>query len=282
MPNKVHVMSRPRATILNMAPYQTLAILPELAFYVKSIEIQKMDSNSFSSPLPHDVLPGLSVVMGFQYQASLYRLENGEKKRLARCGVSGLQTQRRVFQPENSNTKTILVKLYPWVTNALFKEDAYQFTNEAIALSEIVSQSRISCLEEQLASTTEVEELSLLVQGFLLDLLKVNKSKMPDNSIISFAQQLSRVDGVGSIAKLAQEYGLGTRSLERNFKSIIGMSPKKFLRLSQFQKTLFHLQSGAGWEEIVDCLNYYDQAHFINSFKDFSGITPGEFKVSNI
>lgn len=258
-------------------PYQSMPIHPALTSYVKSIEIELFNLNNNSDISTYRVLPDFSVVLGFQYCGSIYILEQEKKRQLSHCGISGLQTQYKIFQPENLQTKTVLVKLYPWAINAFFNEDAYHFTNQALVLTDIVGGSSVSSLQEQIRLTIEPSALSCIVQTFLLNLLTASKKPLPSCQFITLVQQLSRFETAISIEQLANYHGMSRRNLERQFKSQIGLSPKQFLRLSQFRRTIQCLQNGTNWEHFIEPLNYYDQAHFINSFKHFSGFTPGQF-----
>ncbi len=68
------------------------------------------------------------------------------------------------------------------------------------------------------------------------------------------------------------------RQIERNFKSEIGTSPKKFSEVIQFKYALELLkQNKYTLVDIALSAGYYDQAHFINSFKKFTGTTPENF-----
>ena len=260
--------------------YQSMQIHPALTPYVKSIDVELFHINNNSSVFSYRVLPDFSVVLGFQYSGSLYLLEQEKKIALSSCGISGLQTQHKVFQPESVKTKTILVKLYPWSINIFFKEDAYHFSNQALSLREIIDSSLLANVEEQLSLTVDINLLSNIVQDFLVRLLNQNHiKKLPSPQIINIARHISCFDKVNLIEKLANQHGMSKRHLERQFKSVIGLSPKQFLRLSQFRKAFEYVQSGVDWERCVENLNYYDQAHFINSFKEFSGLTPTQLKI---
>jgi len=280
MTNKPQGTSLSKATISTDNCYQSMPIHPLLQPYVKNIEIQLANIDNYSSLLPYRVLPDFSVVMGFQYQGSLYILENEEKKQLNRCGISGLQISPRIFQHEHGQTKTILVKFYPWAINALFNETAYHFTNYALGLDEVVAKSLISSLEDQLSAESEPFAISHIIQHFLIQLHKKNEKKPPPHLIISLAQHIMFTNELSSIEQLTTDFGVSKRNLERQFKNTIGLSPKKFIRLSQFQKTLHQIRKGEDWQQIIQYLNYYDQAHFINSFKEFSGLTPTQFIAS--
>ncbi len=69
------------------------------------------------------------------------------------------------------------------------------------------------------------------------------------------------------------------RQLERKFTKKVGISPKqlgKVVRLQTALKMLLNRQS-ENLTKIAYDSEYYDQAHFIKDFKEFTGTTPKEF-----
>jgi AraC-like DNA-binding protein len=91
----------------------------------------------------------------------------------------------------------------------------------------------------------------------------------------SVVQQAGQV----RIDDLAFQAGLSARQLRRLFLDQVGLSPKHFCRVIRFRSSLSRLpQAGRGdWAQVALDSGYYDQAHFINEFREFSGYTPGEF-----
>jgi len=78
---------------------------------------------------------------------------------------------------------------------------------------------------------------------------------------------------------LAFDAGMSARQLRRLFLEQVGLSPKHFCRVIRFRHTLARLRESrrGDWTALaLDC-GYYDQAHFINEFREFSGWTPGEY-----
>ena len=69
------------------------------------------------------------------------------------------------------------------------------------------------------------------------------------------------------------------RQLERNFATQIGISPKQLSKVIRLQATLQMLlnHTTATLTDIAYENEYYDQAHFIKDFKEFTGITPKDF-----
>ncbi len=79
-----------------------------------------------------------------------------------------------------------------------------------------------------------------------------------------------------SIGAVAQAANLSSRRFIELFKAGVGLTPKRYCRLRRFQRALETIQGqdSVRWAELaLDC-GYYDQAHFANDFKAFSGLNP--------
>lgn len=69
------------------------------------------------------------------------------------------------------------------------------------------------------------------------------------------------------------------RQLERKFLKQVGMSPKQLGKVIRLQTALRMLlnQQSESLTNIAYESEYYDQAHFIKDFKEFTGISPKDF-----
>jgi AraC-like DNA-binding protein len=78
---------------------------------------------------------------------------------------------------------------------------------------------------------------------------------------------------------LASQLAVTSKSLERKFASLIGKSPKQFIRIIRFQEVMNGLVNHQPQclTEFAFNNGYFDQSHFIREFKAFSGYTPREF-----
>jgi transcriptional regulator GlxA family with amidase domain len=84
--------------------------------------------------------------------------------------------------------------------------------------------------------------------------------------------------GSVSIVQIAREHALSTRQFERKFKEFAGLSPKLYSRIIRFQSATQHKFAGVrDLTEIAYACGYYDQSHFINDFRQFSGYSPKEY-----
>jgi AraC-like DNA-binding protein len=111
--------------------------------------------------------------------------------------------------------------------------------------------------------------------------------RTPDRSdgVARRAEQLVRkAHGRQRIDDLASEVNVSGRGLERRFLKEVGITPKLFSRLVRFDKAVRDL-GGRGqrpWSQFALEHGYTDQAHFINEFKEFAGVTPVEFEQESV
>ncbi len=85
--------------------------------------------------------------------------------------------------------------------------------------------------------------------------------------------------GVDRVEPLAARAGLGPRRFSQLFSESVGLSPKRWLRLRRFQRSLpFARRADVDWAETALELGYADQAHFARDFRAISGLTPTEYR----
>jgi AraC-like DNA-binding protein len=74
-----------------------------------------------------------------------------------------------------------------------------------------------------------------------------------------------------------ERLGFSSKQTQRLFSANFGLTPKVVLSILRFQKCLQVLTSGkANSADVLNLVNFYDQAHFINDFKRNIGLTPFE------
>lgn len=85
--------------------------------------------------------------------------------------------------------------------------------------------------------------------------------------------------GPVSIRALAERIGISQRRFGEIFRAEVGLAPKVFSRVRRFQDVLAVAgpASEVDWSRVALECGFYDQAHFINDFRAFSGLTPSAY-----
>ncbi|MDO7874946.1 helix-turn-helix transcriptional regulator [Hymenobacter sp. ASUV-10] len=102
----------------------------------------------------------------------------------------------------------------------------------------------------------------------------------PEPPIEQAVQRIVATGGGLNLRQLQDELQLSERSFQRKFKQRVGVSPKLFARICQFQESLGQLRR-AEYEKLSDIAynhDYADQSHYIRAFREFAGSTPQQFR----
>jgi AraC-like DNA-binding protein len=84
---------------------------------------------------------------------------------------------------------------------------------------------------------------------------------------------------VPRVGRVAQDIGLSRRRFIEVFKQEVGMAPKMFCRVRRFQQALAltRRETEPDWAQLAPECGYFDQSHFIQDFRAFSGLTPTQY-----
>jgi AraC-like DNA-binding protein len=96
----------------------------------------------------------------------------------------------------------------------------------------------------------------------------------------AIANALEHCDATPRIDALVDASGYSHRRFIALFREAVGLTPKRYARVRRFQAALARLESEpqARWADLAMDLGYSDQAHFAREFREFSGLTPQEYR----
>lgn len=125
----------------------------------------------------------------------------------------------------------------------------------------------------------EFQEPSLLVQRterYLCEIL--NKSRSNSDYVLQAANML-RYTEVSNIRELSSQVNISQRQLERRFKEVMGINPKKYLRILRINRVMKLMEKNVPMDltSVAYHCGYYDQAHFIKDFKKITHLNPSVF-----
>jgi AraC-like DNA-binding protein len=150
------------------------------------------------------------------------------------------------------------------------------FANRSIDLFDLWGALAAS-LRDQLRELPTPEARLACLEAFLSRQLVSHSSrpKLAPHPAIHFAiEKFNRAPRAASVAEVARSTGWSERRFSQIFREQVGLSPKVWCRIQRFQRAVRQLHAGADvpWPELaLDC-GYYDQSHFANEFRAFSGI----------
>ncbi|MBT2619351.1 helix-turn-helix domain-containing protein [Chryseobacterium sp. ISL-6] len=253
--------------------YQTFQPQLDLAPLIKCYWI--MESPKDENPQQQTIVPDGCMEMIFHY-GDLYRqyLENGENVVQPRSCVFGQLTQPLKIEPTGV-TGIFSVRFHydgflPFATIPIKEMD-----NKAISLEKIFGTDGTE-LERNVLQAKTTEEKIAAVELFLLNRLNMETI---DKIVQSTVDTILTANGQMPINELSKRININRRQLERKFSMTIGLSPKqlsKTIRLQSILKLLLNKEFTSLTTLAYDA-DYYDQAHFIKDFKEFTGLTPKEF-----
>jgi AraC-like DNA-binding protein len=176
--------------------------------------------------------------------------------------VVGAMTGYRDFPPAAGPLFGVRFRPARWALQ--FGIPADRLTDELIPL-ETLWGARAGSLCDRLNDAKSAEARAILIEKILAP----GDHPTPVQRAIRWMEHRQ---GRVSIDALARQCSLSARQFRRLCIEESGLGPKFLARVLRFRHALTH--SGSSAADIALECGYYDQAHFINEFRFFSGRTP--------
>ncbi|GGM94407.1 hypothetical protein GCM10010967_29570 [Dyadobacter beijingensis] len=200
-----------------------------------------------------------------------------ESKELAPIFLYGQSTvHTRIVSP--ARFSTIGAYFYPHALKSIFGMDAHELTNDCLDLDLFLNGRR---LRERLESAADMEAKAAVISECLWEQICRNDHGLQAAARYAMQRIIQSQGGI-SMKELRQELQVSERTLERRFQEGIGLSPMLFARICRFQASLNQLR-GQSYDKLSDIAfeqEYADQSHFIRNFREFTGLTPFQFRKS--
>jgi AraC-like DNA-binding protein len=252
-----------------MESFQIIQPSALLSPYVKHYWFMTVNSENKSS---ERVIPNGMMCMMFHRGERIF--SSSENQLQPRAFLSGLNTTYTDLS-YNGIIDMISVEFRPAGAKAFFKMPMTELNGLTVTI-EALSDPQLVELEKLLSDTSDHKTCVSLIEKFLFQrfyCLEAHNLKRMDAVVQSI------YSGQQNIDMLANAACLGYKQFKRIFADYVGINPKEFLRIVRFQKVLQTLQNQPciSLTQLTYQCDYYDQAHFIKDFKQFSGYTPTEY-----
>ena len=245
----------------------------DLAPYVNCImygENSNVDSHT-NIPLYADGYPG---IMFQQSKEGFFLLP--KNKKLSELFLYG-QTLDSISLDVKGPHNYVVVQLYPFASKYLLNFDPRTLNDECYDLLQI-NYLDILDFQKSLKNANNLVEQVNVISSLMRELIKSHKVYENDN-VQKAISLILMSKGQIKIKELLDQLPLTERTLERSFKAYVGLSPKQFSKIIQFQSSLNQL-TDAKFEKLTEVgldSGFSDQSHFIRTFKSYTGQTPSSY-----
>ena len=187
------------------------------------------------------------------------------------------QTIKPFYIEPTGLVNTFAIRFYPYGFANFVTIPIKNLANKETSIELLFGKKTAKELGQSIIQATDTKQRIEIIERFLL--AKLNDKRTIDKIVKTTIDTLFLTKGNISINKVLKDDISKRRQLERKFQKLIGISPKqlgKVIRLQTALNILLNKQSN-NFTEIAYESDYYDQAHFIKDFKEFTGITPKGF-----
>ncbi len=165
------------------------------------------------------------------------------------------------------------IVIQPGAFARMFHERADFFFEKCIGLEDVWVGGHVAeRMREAAAPAEKLRKLESLLTGLL-------GQGEPRPMLVDQAIHLFREKHL-SVRDCARSAGVSERRLSEVFQEHVGIAPKTWCRIRRFQAATRALHRGmeVRWAELALACGYYDQPHFANDFRAFSGIDPTTYR----
>lgn len=192
--------------------------------------------------------------------------------------ITGLTTRSQIIDTAEQEY-VAGVSFRPGGTLPFFSTRATELANADVPVDVFWGRAGVALLRERLLAAPSPDcALNILEASLLLAW-----RNRPAHPAVTFALTAFRANpSLVRIQQVRDAIGLSPKRFIERFKSDVGLTPKQFCRLLRFQRAVncAH-QREVDWTRLALGCGYFDQAHFIHEFREFSGLTPGGYQAAS-
>lgn len=255
------------------APHQELATLVKCYWTLESPKEQ--------TPARNTIVPDGCMKLIFHY-GDLYKhiIDKENSVLLPKVFLIGQLTKPYEVEP-TGETGTFFVCFHPHGFLPFASFSIKEMENTAVDLEKIFGKDGQEIAQNILTANSTSERIDL-IETFLFYLL--TDTETIDHFVKSTVETILIANGQLSVNELSKQNNINRRQLVRKFSSTIGLSPKQLSKIIKIQTTLKTLltKEVTSLTDLAYENEYFDQAHFIKDFKEFTGLTPKEFYGNNL
>lgn len=172
-----------------------------------------------------------------------------------------------------TNIRRIINVLFePWAPYELFGIPQYYFANTGMDVSAFLPDTEPVYARLKERQCDYLKCIEVLDHYFLQLLAKRRASSRISSQLFRY---ICRERGNLTQKELQSFTCMGKTAFHEAFKNVVGISSKLYCRIIRFNHVYAKIQEkNIRWKDLIYD-DYYDQAHFIKEFRNFTAVSPG-------
>jgi len=205
------------------------------------------------------------------------------ERRFKRAWVAGMQREWLTVTPQYDPSEPsylLSVRMPPLGAYRLLGMPLGSVAQNVFELDEVLSDA-VASVHQRLGDCEDAAQQFAVLCDFARSRLACSRVKLRADAQIA-VDMLTRTQGTERIATICRSMSISRKHLTELFDSHIGLTPKTYARMFRFRRVVDLVQRGRGldWTRLAMSCGYYDQAHFNHEFREFSGMSPGEYAAA--
>ncbi len=214
------------------------------------------------------------IIFNLTQRTFCYKETENKGGYLPSCFINGLNTSPWHLVRRESQT-FLGIQLHVSALRFVFGIPAGEFTDRIINGFEVCRQ--LQDLSEQIATELDFGRQASLIIRWLRQQAVVEDNDAERALLFNLHSRDDILDL--SVKTLCRNLNLSDRHLRRLSAHYLGINTEDFILYRRFVKALFETHdTNLPLSAIAYDCGFYDQAHFIRSFRAYAGITPGEYR----
>lgn len=173
-------------------------------------------------------------------------------------------------------TRSVGVHFKPWGLAPFLPMLAVELCDHPATVEQIWGRPGVAELRRRLISADTPDDMLALLEEELVRRLRTIDGL---DIVRSLSDSIAETGGAVPISDLGVAGPASSTYVAKRFKAIVGVTPKRLARAYRFTLTVLALDVAApiDWADVAARAGYFDQAHFVHEFREYTGLTPTRY-----
>ncbi|GAA0228625.1 helix-turn-helix domain-containing protein [Cryptosporangium japonicum] len=173
-------------------------------------------------------------------------------------------------------TRSVGVHVKPWGLAPFLPGPASDWCDRPATVGRIWGPGAVADLRQRLTAAAGPDEMLTVLEDELVRRLRAVDGL---DLVRDVSSTIASTGGTVPISEIGLAARASSTYLAKRFRAVVGVTPKRLARSYRFTFTVLALDVAApiDWGDVAARAGYFDQAHFVREFREFTGLTPTRY-----